>query len=116
MAEVLVKTHLIITDIHEEYHMNWCGKIIDTKPKIKNNKPIFTIVSSKGRMEINTADIKKVEDCAKRLTEPKGRQSVTTDIAKIFIVEENDKETLMGILTHNHVKTFAPMFDKFDYI
>ena len=41
MAEVLVKTHLIITDMHEEYHMNWCGKIIDTKPKIKNNKPIF---------------------------------------------------------------------------
>lgn len=71
MQETLIKTHLIVVSTHEEYHMNWCGKIIDTKPKIKNNKPIFTIVSSKGRMEINTADIKKVEDCAKRLTEPK---------------------------------------------
>ena len=35
MEEVAVKTHLIITDIHEEYHMNWCGKIFDTNPKLK---------------------------------------------------------------------------------
>lgn len=35
MAEVLVKTHLIVTDVHEEYNINWCGKIINTKPKIK---------------------------------------------------------------------------------
>ena len=31
MNEVLVKTHLIITDIHEEYHIKWCGSIKDTK-------------------------------------------------------------------------------------
>ena len=50
MEEVAVKTHLIITDIHEEYHMNWCGKIFDAKPKLKNGLPIFTIIGSQGRM------------------------------------------------------------------
>ena len=40
MEEVMLKTHLIITDIHNEYHIKWCGKIKDTKPKFKNGKPI----------------------------------------------------------------------------
>ena len=32
------------------------------------------------------------------------------------IIEENDKETLMGVLTHNHVKSYTPMFDKVDFV
>ena len=36
MSEVLIKTHLIITAVHEEYSIKWIGKILDTKPKIKN--------------------------------------------------------------------------------
>ena len=65
MAEVLIKTHLIVTDIHEEYSINWSGKILDAKPKFKNNKPIFVVVAGGGRMEINTADMNRVEKCAK---------------------------------------------------
>ena len=115
MEEIAVKTHLIITDIHEEYNMNWCGKIIDTKPKIKNGKPIFIIIGSNGRIELNTIDMAKIERNAKLLTRPRGKAAITTDTARIYIQEENDKETLMGILTHNHVKTYAPMFDKVNY-
>ena len=133
MAEVLVKTHLIVTDVHEEYNItaffynpnitekeeyeiNWCGKIINTKPKIKYGKPIFAVIGSRGRIELNTTDMQRVEKCAKLLTAPKGRQAITSDTAHIYIIEENDKETLMGVLTHNHVKSYAPMFDKVDFV
>lgn len=116
MAEVAIKTHLIIQDIHEEYHIKWCGKIADAKPKFKNGKPIFIIVGGNGRSELNTVDMKQIERCAKLMTAPKGRQAITTDTARIFLKEENGNEKLMGILTHNHVKTFAPMFDKIEYI
>lgn len=115
MAEVLVKTHLIVTDIHEEYSIKWSGKIFDAKPKFKNNKPIFVIVAGGGRMEVNTVDMSRVEKCAKLLTAPKGRQAITTDKAYIYILEENDNEMLLGTLTHNHVKSYAPMYDKVDY-
>ena len=115
MTEVLVKTHLIVTSIHEEYNINWSGKILDAKPKFKNNKPIFIVVASGGRIEVNTTDMNRVEKCAKLLTMPKGRQAITTDKAYIYILEENDNEKLLGTLTHNHVKTYAPMYDKFDY-
>lgn len=115
MAEVLVKTHLVVTDVYEEYNINWCGRILDVRPKIKNNMPVFVVVSSKGRMEVNTTDMQRVERCAKLLTAPKGRQAVTSDTARIFIVEENENEVLMGVLIHNHVKSYAPMFDKVNY-
>ena len=115
MSEVLLKTHLIVTSIHEEYDINWCGKILDAKPKFKNGKPIFIIVGGGGRMEINTIDIKRVEKCAKLVTAPKGRQSITTDTARIFILEEDDNEKLLGILTHHHIKDYAPMYDKVEF-
>ena len=115
MAEVLVKKHLIVTDIHEEYNINWSGKILDAKPKFKNNKPVFVVVSTGGRIELNTVDMGRVEECAKLLTVPKGRQAITTDKAYIYIVEENDNEMLLGTLTHNHIKSYAPMFDKVGY-
>lgn len=59
--------------------------------------------------------MKRIENCAKRLTRPKGRSAITTDTARIYIKEEDDKETLLGVLTHNHVKTYAQMYDKVGY-
>ena len=115
MEEVLVKTHLIVKDVHDEYHINWCGKILDAKPKFKNGRPIFVIVSGGGRMELNTTDMKKIEKCAKMLTRPKGRSAVSTDTARIFIIEEDDNEMLLGIVMHDRIKTFAPMYDKVGY-
>ena len=115
MKEISIKTHLIITDIHEEYEINWCGKILDAKPLIKNNKPIFAIVGSKGRIELNTVDMQRIEKVAKLLTQPRGRSAITTDVARIYIKEVDENEKLIGTVTHHHVKTFAPMYDKVGY-
>ena len=116
MQEIMVKTHLIITDIHEEYHMNWCGKLFDAKPALnENGMPTFVIISSQSRMEINTIDINYLERCAKKLTSPKGRSAISTDKAYIYIKEVGGNEKLLGILTHKRVKTFAPMYDKVGY-
>ena len=115
IEETMIKSHLIVTDTHEEYKIKWVGKILDTKPKIKDGKPIFVIIGSGGRMELNTTDMLRIEKCAKLLTRPKGRSAVTSDTARIYIVDEDDNEKLLGIMTHNHVKTFAPMFDVVGY-
>ena len=115
MEERRIKTHLIITNTYEEYHVDWFGKIAETKPKIKNGKPIFVIIGSKSRMELNTVDIKHIEKCAKKMTYPKGRSAVTSDEARIFIKEEDGNEKLLGKVTHNHIKEFAPMYDKVGY-
>ena len=114
MQEIKLKTHLIVTDVHEEYFVDWCGSIMNTKPLFKNNMPIFIIISSEKRMELNTIDIKQVEENAKKITCPRGRQSVTTDIARIYIKEVDGKETFLGRVTHNHVKQYQQMFDKFE--
>lgn len=111
MQEVMVKTHLIVTDVHEEYFVDWCGKLANTKPLLKNNMPIFIIIGSEARMELNTIDIKRIEECAKRMTHPRGRQAVTTDTARIYIKEEDGKETYMGRVIHNHVKQYQQMYD-----
>lgn len=115
MEEVKLKTHLIITDVHEEYHIEWTGKIAEARPKFKNGKPIFIVIGGNGRVELNTVDMKFIEKTAKLMTAPKGRSGVTTDKAKIFIKEEDGKEKLLGTVTHNHVKTYAPMYDKIGY-
>ena len=115
MGEVLVKTHLIITDIHNEYDMNWCGKLVNTKPVIENGLPVFVIIGTRGRIELNTIDMKRIENVAKLLTYPKGRSAVSTDTARIYIKETNGAETLMGVMTHKNIKTFAPMYDKIGY-
>ena len=115
MQEVMIKTHLIITDIHEEYYMNWCGKIAETKPLLKNGMPMFIIIGSQGRIELNTISIKQLEDNAKLVTYPKGRSAITSDSSYIYIKEENGNEKLIGILTHKRVKTFAPMYHKVGY-
>ena len=116
MQEIMVKTHLIIKDIHEEYDMNWCGKLFDAKPALnENGMPIFIIIGSQSRMELSTIDMNYLENCAKRLTSPKGRGAVSTDKAYIYIKEISGNEKLLGILTHKRVKTFAPMYDKVGY-
>ena len=97
--------------LHDEFHIRWVGKILDTKPIFKNGKPVFVVVGGGGRMELNTTDMARVEKCAKLCTCPKGRSAFTSDTARIFIVEENDNEKLLGIVEHNHIKTYAPMFD-----
>ena len=116
MQEVMLKTHLIVTDVHEEYIIDWCGYIADTKPILKNGLPIFIIIGSESRMELNTIDIKLIEESAKRLTHPKGRQAITTDIARIYIKEENGKETFLGKVIHHHIKQYQQMFDPFEKI
>ena len=116
MEEISIKSHLIIKDIHDEYHMNWCGKIVDAKPKLENGLPIFVIIGSKGRIELNTIDMSRIERAAKSLTYPKGRTAISIDTSRIYIKEENGNEMLLGVMTHKNVKTFAPMFDKVGYI
>lgn len=116
IEDTLIKTHLIITDIHEEFEIKWCGKIIDTNPLLKNGKPIFILISSTSRVELNTSNIKQLEKCAKSITCPRGREATTIDKTHIYIKEQTGKETLIGIVVHKHIKTFAPMYDKVGYI
>lgn len=115
MNETMVKTHLIITNIHEEYHINWCGSIKDAQPIIKDGKPIFIIRSKMGAVEMNTIDMKHIENVAKKMTAPKGREALTTDTARINIKQIDGTEKTLGILTHNHIKQFAPMYDTVYY-
>lgn len=113
--EVSIKTHLIVKNVYDEYDIRWCGSIVNTKPKFKNGKLVFAIVGGGYRTEINTTDMTEVERCAKRTTAPKGRGAISTDSARIFIVEEDDNEKLLGILTHNRIKEFGQMYDKVLY-
>ena len=74
------------------------------------------IVGSRGRMELNTADINQLERNAKLLTQPKGRSAISKDSSQIYIKEVNGNEMLLGVLTHKNIKSFAPMFDKVGYM
>ena len=116
MQEIMVKTHLIITDIHDEYHMKWCGKINDANPLLQDGLPLFIIIGTGGRIELNTIDMKRIEHAAKLLTKPKGRSSVSTDTSRIYIKEVDGNDFLLGVMTHKNIKTFAPMRDKVGYI
>ena len=116
MQEIMVKTHLIITDIHDEYHMNWYGKIAEARPILKNGLPTFVIIGTGGRIELNTIDINQLEKNAKLLTRPKGRSAIASDSSHIYIQEVDGKLMPLGILTHKRVKTFAPMYDKVGYM
>jgi hypothetical protein len=109
-------TRFICIDSRDEYSIRWFTKIIDTNPVFnKNGKLSFAIIGSKGRMEINTLDMNYLEKCAKLLTSPKGRSSISTDKAYIYIKEVGGYEKLLGVLTHKRVKSFAPMHDKVGY-
>lgn len=111
----MVKTHLIITDIHEEYHIKWCGSIANTNPVIENGMPIFIIRGREGAVEVNSVDIKYIESIAKKMTAPRGREAVTTDTVSIAIKEIDGNEKIIGLLTHDHIKHYAPMYDKIGY-
>lgn len=111
-----VKTHLIITDIRDEYDINWCGRLLDANPIIENGKPIFIIIGNHHRVEINTIDIKLLEQRAKEFTQPHGREAITQDSSHIYIKEVGGNEKLACIVTHRRIKTFAPMYDEIDYI
>lgn len=111
---VNLKTHLVVREVHEEYHINWSGKIIDTHPKLRDGKPIFFIRGGKGCIELNTIDMNYIEQSAKNLTYPRGRASITTDKAYIYIIEEDSKKTLLGTVTHSHIKEYNQMYDKFE--
>jgi len=112
---VMIKSHLIITDIHSEYIIKWQGRIIDTNPILKNGAPIFIIIGSESRIELNTCDMKQIEETAKRITRPRGRGAVSTDTARIYIKEVDGAEIYIGSVIHNSVKTYAPMFDPVGY-
>lgn len=116
MSVVSLKTHLICTGVNEEYFVKWCGKLIDTRPRLKNGLPIFIVVGTDGRVELNTIDIATIEKCAKYMSHPRGRESFTSDCARIYLLEENDNERLMGKVFHNHIKKYQQMFDKFESI
>ncbi len=116
MQEVMLKTHLIVANVRDEYSIDWCGRIVDTKPFLRNGLPVFIIIGSESRMELNTIDIKLIEESAKRLTYPKGREAVTVDVARIYIREENGKETFLGRVVHKHIKEYRQMYDKFERI
>ena len=107
----MIKSHLIITDVHEEYTIKWCGKLKETNHIFVNDKPVFVVIGSDRRVELNTFDMKQIEECGKRLTNPRGRAAITTDKAFIYIKEVGNKETCIGVVIHNHVKKYAPMFD-----
>ena len=92
MEEISIKTHLIITDIHDEYHMNWCGKIAEAKPLLKNGLPLFIIIGTKGR------------------------SAVSIDTSRIYIKEVDGNDFLLGVMTHKNIKTFAPMHDKVGFM
>lgn len=112
---VKINTHPIVVSSHEEYHIEWCGKILDTHPKIVNNMPVFFIRGSQGGLELNTLDMKMIEQIAQKLTNPHGKGSITTDKSYIYIIEEDDTKKLLGVVTHNHIRDYRQMYDEFEY-
>lgn len=109
---VKIKSHLIITDIHNEFDINWSGKIAETAPMLVNGLPIFVIIGSRGRVEMNTINMRQLEDCAKKLTDPKGKTAITKDSSHIYIKEVNGNEALLCTVTCKKVTSYAPMYDK----
>ena len=116
MSTVSIKTHLICTGMYDNYYVKWCGKLIDARPQLKNGLPIFIIIGTDGRIELNTIDIQTIEKCSKYLCHPRGRAAITSDCARIYLLEEDGSERLMGKVFQNHVKQYQQMYDKFEYI
>ena len=107
-----IKTHLIVKEQYDEYKVKWCGRLIDSTPELKNGMPIFVIIANKGRMELNTLDLFDVERQAKKFTYPRGRGSLTTDKGFIYVKEQGGGEKLIGVVVHNHIRKYAPMYDE----
>lgn len=109
---VMLKTHLIVTEQHDNYFIKWYNRLLDCKPDLKDGLLHFAITSSTGRREIATMNMKEVEKIAIKSTYPKGRGALTTDKARIYLREEDGGEKLLGVVTHDHVRKYAPMFDE----
>lgn len=112
---VKVNTHPIVVGVHEEYHIDWCGSLIDVHPQLRNGLPIFYIRGKDRNVELNTIDMKAIENVAKNITNPYGRGSVTTDKSYIYILEEDGNKKLLGIVTHSNIKDYRQMYDEFEY-
>ena len=110
-----VKTHLIITDVKDEYDINWCGRLLDSNPLIKDGKPVFVVIGDHHRVELNTVDMRMLERYGKMFTQPHGREAVTQDCSRIYIKEVDGNEKLACMVTHRRIKSFAPMYDEIPY-
>lgn len=113
--KVAVKTHLIIKSIHNEYKIKWFGKFAELKPLIRNDKLVFVVISADKRVELNTCNMKDVEEIAKKIASPHGREAVTVDTSNIYIKQEDETDIKVGSVTKYHIKKFAPMYDKFEW-
>lgn len=111
MATVMMKTHLIVKDQYDEYDVKWVKSLATTHPKFKDDKIVFAIISNKGRMEIATMNFPYLEKQAKKFTMPKGRGSVTVDKGYIYVVQDDGTEEMVAIVTHSHIRKYAPMYD-----
>ena len=110
---MLVKTHLIVTGQRDNYTVKWTGRLMDANIEFnKDNLPVFVILSKNKRIEMPTLDMVAVENTAKKVTEPRGRGALTTDKAFIYVKERGGKEKLLGSVTHDHYRDYAPMFDE----
>ena len=49
---------------------------------------------------------------AMKSTYPRGRGALTVDKARIYIKEEDGGEKLLGVVTHKHIRKYAPMYDE----
>lgn len=109
-----VKTHLIVTGQWDEFKIKWVKRICDTKPKFDSyGYPTFVVVGGAGRVEMKTFDIREVEEQAKKATHPRGRGSLTSDRAYIFIKEEKE-EALLGYVMHDHIRQYARCLMNFE--
>ena len=109
---MLVKTHLIVTGQSDNFKTEWKKSILSIeKPILTDGLLNYVIVTKEKRVEMKELDPMKVEKCAKKLTWPRGRGALTTDLAKIYVKTERGEE-LIGIVTHNHIRDYAPMFDE----
>jgi hypothetical protein len=108
----MVKTHLIVTEQHDDYSIEWINRLLDCKPDLSGGLLHFAILSTTGRREINTMNMKEVEKIAMKSTYPRGRGALTVDKARIYIKEEDGGEKLLGVVTHKHIRKYAPMYDE----
>jgi hypothetical protein len=110
--KMLVKTHLITIGQSDEYGIRYTEKIANTKPVLnKRGLPTFILISNKGRMEVETLNMKFLEDTAKKFANPRGRGAVTRDKTRVYI-KEKDCEKLMMIVEKTHIRKYAPMYDE----
>ena len=109
---MLVKTHLIVKDQYDEFTVKWTGRLMDANVELKNGLPVFVISTKQGRMELNTLDMFEVERAAKKFTYPRGRGSLTTDKGFIYVKERGGAEKLLGVVIHDHIRKYAPMYDE----